>query len=156
MNNLDLVKHKDIVVTASQWTGGRGPWQWYGNTKMHDVQLATTHSGRVFVMDFARWGLRGGQPRFQVDQMMVTLGELAKREDPLGPRFEVPYRRDFHGIGHPIAAHIAANDPTTVLALIQRIQDLEAALAAAAVELDRAGAPNSGCRSALEQGIVLP
>lgn len=105
-----------------------GPWQWYGNSKMHSVYLATVRGGRVFVMDFERWGMAGAQPRFQVDQLMVRLGDLAKSEHPLGPRFEVPYRRDFVGIGHPDAEHIAANDPTTTLALIARIRELEKAL----------------------------
>jgi len=102
-----------------------GPWQWYGNTKMHSVYLATVHGGRVFVLDFERWGMRGAQPRFQMDRRMVELGELAKQEHPFGPKFEVPYRRDFHGIGHPDAEHIAANSPEITLGLIARIRELE-------------------------------
>ncbi len=102
-----------------------GPWQWYGNTKTYDVQLATVHGGRVFVMDFVRWGMAGAQPRFQIDHRMHTLGELGLGEHPMGPQFEVPYRRQFLGIGHPDAQHIAANDPSTTLALIARIRELE-------------------------------
>ncbi len=88
-----------------------GDWQWFGNTKMHEVYLATVHGGRIFVMDFQRWGMGGAQPRFQVRAdgdppgagFMRSLGELGKEEHPLGPRFEVPYRRQFVGIGHPDA-----------------------------------------------------
>jgi hypothetical protein len=122
-NDLDLDAHE--AISRAAW---RGPWQWYGNTKTHSAYLASTHSGRRFVLDFDRWGMTGGQPRFQIDHRMVRLGELAKTEHPLGPKFEVPYRRDFVGIGHPDATHIAANDPTTTLALIARIRELERAL----------------------------
>lgn len=90
-----------------------GDWQWYGNTKRHEVYLATVTRGHVFVMQFERWGMQSGQPRFQVQLdgtpgglgsgIMRSLGELGKEESPLGPRFEVPYRRDFVGIGHPDA-----------------------------------------------------
>lgn len=61
-----------------------GPWQWFGNTKMHEVYLATPDRGRLLVMDFARWGMGGAQPRFQVriddvpgSGIMRDLGELA-------------------------------------------------------------------------------
>jgi hypothetical protein len=42
-----------------------GPWKWFGNAGSNRVYLATTHSGRRYVMDFVRWGMRGAQPRFQ-------------------------------------------------------------------------------------------
>lgn len=42
-----------------------GPWKWFGNASSNHVYLATTHSGRRYVMDFVRWGMRGAQPRFQ-------------------------------------------------------------------------------------------
>lgn len=118
-----------------------GPWQWFGNTKGHWVYLATTHGGRVFVMDFDRWGMTGGQPRFQIDHRMVKLGDLAKDEHSLGPKFEVPYRRDFVGIGHPDATHIAANSPDVTIALIARIRELESALLSVADLSDRGELP---------------
>ena len=102
-----------------------GPWQWYGNTKQHEVYLATVDRGRVFVMDFARWGMRDAQPRFQVrlndepgSGIMRGIGDLGATEHPLGPCYEVPYRRQFVGIGHPDARHIATFSPDVVLALI--------------------------------------
>lgn len=157
MPPLDLGAHR---ATAAQATPG--PWQWFGNTRMYEVYLATVNHGRVFVMDFARWGMRGAQPRFQVRRqgdglaggVMHTLGDLAHAASPLGPKFEVPYRRQFQGIGHPDAAHIAANDPTTVQALISRIEDLERVLG---VLLDSNGAIGSGeAHAILARGIVLP
>ncbi|MBY5917310.1 hypothetical protein HFO77_23230 [Rhizobium leguminosarum] len=42
-----------------------GPWAWFGNASSNSIYLATTHSGRRYVMDFVRWGMRGAQPRFQ-------------------------------------------------------------------------------------------
>jgi hypothetical protein len=78
-----------------------GDWQWFGNTKMSEVYLATVEHGRTFVMDFARWGMRNAQPRFQVSSRMVSLAELGKQEHSYGPKFEAPHRRHFTGIGHP-------------------------------------------------------
>lgn len=42
-----------------------GPWKWFGSADNHEVYLATTHSGRRYVMGFKRWGMRGAQPTFQ-------------------------------------------------------------------------------------------
>lgn len=100
-------------------------------------------------------GLNGGQPRFPIDHRMVTLSEMAGRGDPLGPTFEVPYRRDFVGIGHPLARHIAANDPTTVLALIARIRDLQQALLTATENIESEGLGASWIRDIVTAGIVL-
>lgn len=132
-----------------------GPWAWFGNSKMHDVYLATVRGGRVFVMDFARWGMTNGQPRFQIDHRMVTLGDLAKSEHPFGPKFEVPYRRDFNGIGHPDAEHIAANDPSTTLALIARIHELEE-LVAQIIHDHVRNVDETEMRAILGKGAIIP
>lgn len=42
-----------------------GPWSWFGNAGSNSIYLATTHSGRRYVMGFKRWGFSGAQPRFQ-------------------------------------------------------------------------------------------
>lgn len=42
-----------------------GPWAWFGNAGSNSLYLATTHSGRRFVMGFKRWGFSGAQPQFQ-------------------------------------------------------------------------------------------
>ncbi len=98
------------------------------------------------MLDFARWGMRGAQPRFQM---------LGRSEHPMGPKFEVPYRRDFSGIGHPDAAHIAANDPTTTLALIARIRELEQALLGAADNIESEGHSRQDIRDLVAKGVAL-
>lgn len=111
-----------------------GPWSWFGNTKMHEVYLATVDRGHVFIMDFVRWGMQAGQPRFQIREkgdgspfhrlsIMRSLGDLAKEGHPEGPIFEATHRRHFHGIGNPDAKHIAAASPDAVLELIQLVRD---------------------------------
>lgn len=60
-----------------------GPWAWFGNASSNSVYLATRHSGRRYIMDFVRWGMRGAQPRFQPAQR----GGMVDAKDLL--RFEV-------------------------------------------------------------------
>jgi hypothetical protein len=138
-----------------------GPWEWYGNTKQHEVYLATTHSGRRFVMDFVRWGMGGAQPRFQVTidggeaggGVMRSLSELASgdvnakgRLPILGPKFEVDYRRQFVGIGHPDAAFIAAAR-SAVPALIDENTRLH-------LELQEARGERDEARQAWDSGVA--
>lgn len=82
-----------------------GEWEWFGNTNSRSCYLATKHSGRQFVLDFARWGMQCAQPRFQWHGVMFDLVDLPEEA---GPCFEVDYRRDFMGIKHPDAALIPA------------------------------------------------
>jgi hypothetical protein len=54
-----------------------GPWAWFGNAGSNSLYLATTHSGRRYVMGFKRWGMRGAQPQFQPDgRGLVDASEL--------------------------------------------------------------------------------
>jgi len=54
-----------------------GPWAWFGNAGSNSLYLATTHSGRRYVMGFKRWGMRGAQPQFQPHgQGLVDASEL--------------------------------------------------------------------------------
>lgn len=91
-----------------------GPWEWYGNTKTAQVHLATVYGGRKFVIGFNRWGMRGAQPTFQVDHLMVEGKDLAQYE--VAPVVGVKkaretgsgvYREDFIGFDHPDADFIA-------------------------------------------------
>lgn len=158
---LDLEELERKAMSATQ-----GVWQWFGNTKMCEVYLATVDRGRVFVMDFVRWGMAGAQPRFQCRiaseepgfGWMRPLGDLGKEEHPLGPRFEAPHRRQFTGIGHPDAEHIAAASPPVVLALIERIRELEVQVKAFADCYEGEGYPKEAAevRAVLEKGAVLP
>lgn len=55
----------------------KGPWSWFGNAITNQIYLATTHSGRRYVMGFARWGMRGAQPQFQPHERgLVDASEL--------------------------------------------------------------------------------
>ncbi len=53
-----------------------GPWEWMGNE--HHIYLATTHSGRIYVMGFKHRGMQGAEPMFQVNKRMVPASELVK------------------------------------------------------------------------------
>lgn len=95
-----------------------GPWAWFGTGNNEHVYLATTHSGRRYVMDFVRWGINGAQPRFQPER-----GGMVKAKDLL--QFEVGdqsivgmnaarkdgsvYRYDIRGINSADAYLIAAS-----------------------------------------------
>jgi hypothetical protein len=101
-----------------------GPWAWFGNTKHHTLYLATISGGRRYVIDFARWGMGGAKPRFQVKTegggVMVGVEELVE--------YEVDYRKDVIGVDHPDARLIAS---APLLA-----DALEALLATLAMEVD--------------------
>jgi len=58
-----------------------GPWAWFGNAGSNSLYLATTHSGRRYVMRFKRWGMAGAQPQFQPDgRGLVDASELLEFE----------------------------------------------------------------------------
>lgn len=101
----------------SQKTHTPGPWAWFGNAGSNSIYLATTHSGRRFVMDFVRWGMRGAQPRFQAERgIMIDAKDLIKFE--VGDKSIVGldearkdgsvYRYDIRGINSADANLIAA------------------------------------------------
>jgi hypothetical protein len=118
-----------------------GEWQWFGNVKQREVYLATADRGRVFVMQFDRWGMQGGQPRFQVrldDQpgsgVMRDLDDLGP---VLGPKMIGSHRNDFVGIGHPDARFVAAAS-TLVPRLLSEVDRLRAEVARLTAERDEA------------------
>lgn len=115
-----------------------GPWCWCGNADMKSIALATTHSGRQYVMDFVRWGMRGAQPRFQVHNgrngVMTNAAELIQFE--VGDRnivgvqnidFSV-YRKCIRGISHPDAVFIK-DSPMMVTLLLEEVVELKARVA---------------------------
>jgi hypothetical protein len=57
-----------------------GPWRWFGDTRGQRIYLATQRRGRIFVMSFDRWGMRGATPTFQVNGCMEPASELARFE----------------------------------------------------------------------------
>lgn len=98
-----------------------GPWRWFGSggrrRKEVNIYLATTHSGRRYVMDFARSGMNGAQPRFQPKGMgMVPASQLLT--------YEVDYRDDITGINTPDAVFIENSwkDVADLLAEVDRLR----------------------------------
>lgn len=94
-----------------------GPWRWFGNVVHNSLYLATTHSGRRYVMSFKRWGFSGAQPQFQpagrglVDASQLLQFEVGDR-DVVGVEAACSngsvYRMDIRGIDCPDAHLIAA------------------------------------------------
>lgn len=93
-----------------------GPWAWMGNGP-HDIYLATTHSGRRYVMGLRRMGVQGAQPVFQAaSSRMIPARDLLQFE--VGDRAVVGldaaradnsvYRYDIRGIANADARLIAA------------------------------------------------
>lgn len=94
-----------------------GPWGWFGSAGgCPDVYLATKHSGRKYVMSFRRWGMRGAQPQFRSDNVLVDASDLLKFEvgDKSVTGIEAAkedtsvYRYQVRGIDSPDAHLIAA------------------------------------------------
>lgn len=124
MTDEDLKAIEDRAAAATP-----GPWEWYGNTKYTgNFYLSTKNRGRIFVMDFVRWGMRGAQPRFQKDHLLVNGSELVNYEVKPGAKRGDPqlYREDFIGILHPDAIFIAAarSDVAALTEEVRRLRDL--------------------------------
>lgn len=94
----------------------KGPWQWFGSPNT-GFYLATTHSGRRYVMCFERMGLQGAQPAFQVKgEGMINARDLCVFEvAPHVVGIEAAkkpgsgvYRKDIIGFDHPDARLIVA------------------------------------------------
>ena len=109
-----------------------GPWAWFGNAGSNSLYLATTHSGRRYVMGFKRWGMRGAQPQFQpggrglVDAselLEFAVGDRSVRGVKEARGNGSVYRLDVTGIDCA-DAHLIAASPTMLAAL----QEARAAL----------------------------
>lgn len=92
----------------------KGPWAWMGN--QHGLYLATTHSGRQYVMGFRRMGMQNAQPVFLVKDRLVPASDLVEFEvgDGTARGFgqgrddDTVYRYDVSGIDAADARLIAA------------------------------------------------
>ena len=67
------------MMSANEPKFTPGPWLWIANAP-HDIYLATTHSGRRYVMGFRRWGFNGAQPVFQENSRLVDASTLLQFE----------------------------------------------------------------------------
>lgn len=97
-----------------------GPWAWFGNANSDSVYLATTHSGRRYVMDFVRWGMRGAQPRFQPERggmvdaknlLQFAVGDQSIVGVEAARKDGSVYRYDVRGIDCPDARLMIAAAP---------------------------------------------
>lgn len=121
-----------------------GPWRWTGNTDVKQMELSTVGFGRLVVMNFARWGMNGAQPKFGAGRAwkpnptssydFTSLGLMTKASEL--PVFEVApaatersdprvYRADMVGVRHPDAEFIARSrrDVPALLAEVDRLRD---------------------------------
>lgn len=121
----------------------KGPYRWFGyvrgrgirnsrskTRRSENLHLATTHSGRLFVMTFERAGFRDAEPMFQQYResrkcgFMVGAGELAEIKE---------YSGEILGINNPdaIAIERSWEDREFLLAEVDRLTSLlgDAALA---------------------------
>lgn len=79
-----------------------GPWRWNVNRVGQQVVLQSDKLGRMTVMDFVRFGMQRGQPRFQVEGLMETARDLAT--DVKGQEHNASHVAD---LLHPDARFIA-------------------------------------------------
>lgn len=108
-----------------------GPWCWFGN-RSGGLYLATTHSGRKYVMGFRRYGMNGAQPVFRSADRMVPASELVEFEvgDGTARGFKQAdkdgsvYRFDVSGIDNADARLIAAS-PDLLNALVALVNSFE-------------------------------
>lgn len=111
-----------IAEIRERWAKAtRGPWRWFGNTKSKDIYLAATHSGRVSVMQFERYGRSGAQPVFRVRTYDGGIMMPAQNLVVL----EAVHRADISEIRHPDATAIASA-PEDVRVLLEEIDRLRA------------------------------
>lgn len=117
-------------IEARDQAATPGPWAWFGNTDVRDACLATPDRGRLYVMQFARWGMASAQPVFRDDaaRQMVKASEVpvyevapkaSSRDDPR------VYRADISGFRNPDAEFIAhaRQDVTDLLAEVGRLRE---------------------------------
>lgn len=105
------------------WTPG--PWAWLGNAP-HNIYLATTHSGRRYVMGFDQWGMRGAQPNFNVEGRLIPAEDLLKfkvgEKSATGYKAAKAdnsvYRYQIEDIDHP-DARLLAKAPEVAKALLE-------------------------------------
>ena len=91
-----------------------GPWLW--ETNKYGIQLYSPPNGKCTVMDFARRGMHGAQPRFS-NRTGQPLGGVMLTADEIG---DLNTNAD--------ASYIAAANPSAILEIIAEVKQLRVAL----------------------------
>lgn len=126
---MDLERREGLRALAEAATPG--PWQWWGNVDYPGrIDLATVGFGTTIVMGFHRAGMQGAEPHFynrdpdEARDKGWLSGTYVKARDCAVK--QVDYRGDIRYLDNADAKWIAAASPDMVLALLDRIEELEA------------------------------
>jgi hypothetical protein len=123
MNKLDEIKARLAASTP-------GPWEWTVNLEGHAVHIVSATSGRLYVMDFVRWGMSNAQPRFRnADCLMVPVHEVSAVVE--GREHHAKWYRT---VDHP-DAQLIAHAPTDLAALVKAVEEVRAECVAIAAEV---------------------
>lgn len=127
----------DIEAIRARWAKvPAGPWRWGGSITAHDIYLSTVDRGRIFLMQFRRFGMRDAQPAFPVnatDGSGVVRGVYEAAVDgPARQRVEQiglvvkerEYRGDIEDIDNPVAQCLkhSVTDVADLLAEVDRLR----------------------------------
>lgn len=130
-----------------------GPWRWFGHLPGKMLYLATVNRGRIYVMDFVRWGMRSAAPRFNVPSETPELTTMHRADELAETGSYDGYRI---GIPHPdaIALERSWEDVDTLLAHVHEAE----AQAARDAEVTAAADEYLDARIAIQQaeGVSWP
>ena len=134
-------------IEARAAAATEGPWEWRGNADYHCIRLITWNHrhegqriGQVTVMDFARAGMQGAEPRFRDEDLMMQRGrDLVRFEvchDATTRQDQRVYRGDIDALRHPDATFIAAarQDVPTLVAALHAVLAVHAPVSRGRVE----------------------
>jgi hypothetical protein len=146
---LEMTDDEFAAIKARHAASTPGPWDWFGSTDADTVDLATTHSGREWIISFRRYGMRSAGPvfrgqfrRFTIPEGRSPVREVLKRHvryEVLGYRTRAEagiapdadrsnsrlYREDWRGIDHP-DADLIAHAPVDIGMLLAEVERLRA------------------------------
>lgn len=140
----ELTKFEEIVSRHQAAT--KGPHRWFGNTKVKNIYLATIDRGRIYIMEFVRWGMGGACPTFQPPADGSLGWNMIRADERV--QYEAPHRKDFVGIDHPdaIAIERSWEDIDALITVAQAAIDyVKAQIAAVSTD---ASAEECGCPQA--------
>lgn len=112
MSDDEIRKGRELCERATP-----GPYEWALNRSSQSLYLRTTHSGRLYVLGFARWGMRSAAALFRGAICLVRADELAK--DIPGQEHNNSWNQT---IDHPDANFMAYFDPARVALLLEEVE----------------------------------